>query len=448
MMLPFFCLGLILQLYVGCFNVKKKITVTYQWGRAANRKEVKSNAFLVRRQLFKFKKFRAYSSDHGEGEPSIDAAEKGANNGATNGATNRAKNTLREFYHRNCSRLRKTLELVKSGLTSIQDNLMSNSLASQLAISVSFFLLHFYMLSRHFLILFPYQLIPNHSNILMSLDLNNTLFFLMSIFFFKRFKAHFHSFKERLQLNRFTIKLQENKRKNILSVCFLLIASYVLSGYVSIYTERILTLCKLFSRPLSDNVVKSLQILTGHFIWVACSIVVFKQLLYPYFLNNESNLNLRHKDSWFFEVIYGYVFSHFVFSVVDLANNFIINRFMGEAEDEMYVDNSIDDIVSGREFVSTLLCIISPCFSAPFFEEFIYRFFVLKSLNLFMHIHYAVTFSSLFFAIHHLNIFNLLPLFFLSFLWSYIYIYTDNILVTMLIHSFWNIYVFLSSLYS
>ncbi|ANQ07217.1 Uncharacterized protein PCOAH_00017860 [Plasmodium coatneyi] len=436
MMIPFFCIGLILQLYVGCFNVKKNIVVTYQGGRVANRKEVKSSAFLVRRQLFKFKKIRSHSSDHGERKPSIDAAQNGG------------KNTLREFYHRNCRRLSKTFELVKSGLISIQDNLLSNSLASQLAISVSFFFLHFYMLSRHFLILFPYQLIPNHSNILMSLDFNNTLFFFLSIFFFKRFKDHFHSFKQRLQLNRFTIKLQDNKRKNILSVCFFLIASYVLSGYVSIYTERILTLWKLFSRPLSDNVVKSLQILTGHFIWVACSIVVFKQLLYPYFINNESNLNLRHKSSWWFEVIYGYVFSHFVFNIVDLLNNFIINRFMGEGEDDVYVDNSIDDIVSGREFISTLLCIISPCFSAPFFEEFIYRFFVLKSLNLFMHIHYAVTFSSLFFAIHHLNIFNLLPLFFLSFLWSYIYIYTDNILVTMLIHSFWNIYVFLSSLCS
>ncbi|EUD67959.1 hypothetical protein C922_01571 [Plasmodium inui San Antonio 1] len=436
MMLPLFCIGLILQLYVPCFNVNKNIIVKSQWGGVANRKEVKSSAFLLRRQLFKLKKFRVHSSDHGEGKPSIDVEQNGA------------KNTLREFYHRNCTRLRKTFELIRSGLITIQDNLLSNSLASQLAISVSFFLLHFYMLSRHFLILFPYQLIPNHSNILMSLDMNNTLFFLMSIFFFKRFKGHFHSFKERLQLNRFTIKLQEHKRKNILSISFFLIASYVLSGYVSIYTERILTLWKLFSRPLSDNVVKSLQILTGHFIWVACSIVVFKNLLYPYFVNNESNLNLRHRDSWCFQVIYGYVFSHFVFNIVDLLNNFIINRFMGEAQDEAYVDNSIDDIVSGREFVSTLLCIISPCFSAPFFEEFIYRFFVLKSLNLFMHIHYAVTFSSLFFAIHHLNIFNLLPLFFLSFLWSYIYIYTDNILVTMLIHSFWNIYVFLSSLYS
>ncbi|GAW80199.1 protease [Plasmodium gonderi] len=435
MVLNLFCIVIIFQLYVTCFTIRKTNVVIGKYGRIANGGEkVKSNVLGVRKQFFTYKRFQVHLSDD-------DKLKKKQE-------LNEGRGNLESFYHKNCNLFKKAFGFMKSGLTYVQENILTNSLKSQLTISISFFLLHFYTISRHFLILFPYQLIPNHSNILMSLDLNNTLFFLTTICFLKRLKKHFHSFKKRLQVNGFTIKLQENKKKNILSVAFLLIASYVLSGYVSIYTERILSLWKIFVHPVSENMVKSIQILTGHFIWVACSIVVFKRFLYPYFVNNESNLNFRYKDSWCFDVVYGYLFSHFVFSIVDVLNNLVINHFMTEVEDDIYMDNSIDDIVNGREFVSTLLCIISPCFSAPFFEEFIYRFFVLKSLNLFMHIHYAVMFSSLFFAIHHLNIFNLMPLFFLSFLWSYIYIYTDNVLVTMLIHSFWNIYVFLTSLYN
>ncbi|KEG01755.1 hypothetical protein YYE_03274 [Plasmodium vinckei vinckei] len=279
-----------------------------------------------------------------------------------------------------------------------------------------------------------------------SLDFNNAFLIFSSLFFLKNIISNFGSFKTRLAPNRFTIPLKEDKRKNILTVAVLFLASYILSGYVSIYAEQILRYSKSFNLDISDTTIKSLQILIGHFMWVGCSVKIFSKFLYPYFKNNVSSLNFRYKDSWCFKVIYGYVCSHYIFNIIDLLNNTIINYFHND--DDIYIENSIDNIINEKEFLSTFLCVISPCFSAPFFEEFIYRFFVLKSLSLFMNIHYAVTFSSLLFAIHHLNIFNIIPLFFLSFFWSYIYIYTDNILVTMIIHSFWNIYVFLSSLYS
>ncbi|SBT70911.1 protease, putative [Plasmodium malariae] len=436
MVLKFFCISvmLMLQLRIECFSKWKTKIGVNKYARRTNRSRANVNIVRVQKKVYNYKRFSVYMFD-----------EDSLNNTNRNTCRNTLGNYFSNFYKKNYTIFVKTLECMGNAINYVKENLFMSSLKKQLIISISFFFLHFYLLSEHFLILFPYQLIPNHSNILMSLDLNNTLVLLSTIYFLKDFSKNLQNFKQKLKFNRFILDLQENKRKNILSIAVLLIASYILSGYVSIYTEKILSYTNIFNLSLSDSIIKSLQILSGHFIWVACSIVAFKKLLYPYFKNNNSNLNFRYEDSWCFKVIYGYMCSHFIFNIVDIFNNFIIRYFNKE---EVYLDNSIDDIVNEREIISTILCIISPCFSAPFFEEFIYRFFVLKSLNSFMNIHYAVTFSSLFFAVHHLNIFNLIPLFFLSFFWSYIYIYTDNILVTMIIHSFWNIYVFLTSIYN
>ncbi|CRG96683.1 protease, putative [Plasmodium gallinaceum] len=429
MMVKLFCFSIFLWLCVKSYNIKKTQIITNRYG-IVNKNGVNYNV-LKKKKFYNYSKLKIYSSK-----------EKDSGNG-------KYKNIIRKYIFNFCLKnsiyFTNSLEYIKNILRKTKEMLFKNSLKKQIFISVSFFFIHFYLLSKHFLILFPYQLIPNHSNILMSLDLNNTLFILTSLYFLKDIKKNIEKFKQRLNFKRFKLELQENKKKNILSISVLLIASYILSGYVSLYTENILNFLKVFKFSVSDNIIKSLQILSGHFMWVVCSIIIIRRLLYPYFKHNKSNLNFLYKESWYFKVIYGYMFSHFIFNIIDVFNNIILNYFHNN---EIHFDNSIDEIVNEKELISTILCIISPCFSAPFFEEYIYRFFVLKSLNLFMNIHYSVIFSSLFFAIHHLNIFNLLPLFFLSFFWSYIYIYTDNILVTMLIHSFWNLYVFLTSLYN
>ncbi|CRG99345.1 protease, putative [Plasmodium relictum] len=429
MMFKFFYFNIFLWLYIESYNIKKTQISINRYG-IVNRNVANYNV-LKKKKFYNYNKVKIYSSK-----------EKDSVN-------RRYQNILRKyifnFYKKNSLLFIKSLEYIKNIFRKTKNILFKNSLQKQILISVCFFFLHFYLLSKHFLILLPYQLIPNHSNIFMSLDFNNTLFILASLYFLKDIKKNIEKFRQKLNFNRFKLELQENKKKNILSISVLLIASYILSGYISLYTENILSFLKVFKFSVSENIKKSLQILSGHFMWVACSIIIIRKLLYPYFKQKKSNLNFLYRESWSFKVIYGYMFSHFIFNIVDVLNNIILNYFNN---DEVYSDNSIDEIVNERELISTILCIISPCFSAPFFEEYIYRFFVLKSLNLFMNIHYSVIFSSLFFAIHHLNVFNLLPLFFLSFFWSYIYIYTDNILVTMLIHSFWNLYVFLTSLYN
>ncbi|CXI31904.1 protease, putative [Plasmodium berghei] len=428
------CFNIICCIWIKGFKINKNSSIIlHKYKKIEDHNKV--NSFFLRKikQTYTYKKFSVNLKPDDESVNNIKERK------------NIIKENIFNFYKKNIYLFSKILLYMKNGATFLTEKCTS-SIIPQLLISISFFFLHFYLLSKNFIILLPYQLIPNYSNILMGLDFNSTFFIFSSLFFLKNFISNFQSFKTRLASNKFTIPLKENKKKNILTISVLFLTSYILSGYVSIYAEQILNYSKSVNFRISDTTIKSLQILIGHFVWVGCSIKIFSKFLYPHFKNNISNLNFRYKDSWCFKVIYGYVCSHYIFNIIDLLNNTIINYFNND--DEIYIENSIDDIINEKKFLSTFLCVISPCFSAPFFEEFIYRFFVLKSLCLFMNIHYAVTFSSLLFAIHHLNIFNVIPLFFLSFFWSYIYIYTDNILITMIIHSFWNIYVFLSSLYN
>lgn len=435
---------LFLCLCVNCYRIKNPQTTVHKYEIIKKKDSTKLNFFKIKK-VYEFQKEKLYSvnEEHPDNEVKKNGEEK----------ESIVKEYLYNLYRKRFFFLSKSLERFKNlsnvTLKSIKESISENKfLMKQIGLSVSFFCLHSYLLSKHFIILFPFQLIPNHSNLLMSLDLNSTLLLLTTLYFAKDIKQNFKNLKHKLDFGRFKLDLLENKRKNIFSIAVLLVVSYVLSGYVSLYMEHLLNylnFLELSKYPISSSVIKSLQILGGHFVWVISSIVIVKKLLYPYFKKN-SNLNFRYKEQWALKVIYGYMFSHFIFNIIDVINNFLLNRFQS-ISNEVYVDNSIDEIVNEKEFWSTFLCIISPCFSAPFFEEYIYRFFVLKSLNLFMSIHYSVFFSSLLFAIHHLNIYNLLPLFCLSFFWSYIYIYTDNILVTMIIHSFWNLYVFFSSIY-
>ncbi|CAD2102876.1 protease, putative [Plasmodium vinckei] len=356
-------------MWIEGFKINKNNIIVHKYKKIGGYNKISSSALRKIKQTYTYKKFAVHLKSNDDSINNIKHR-------------NIIKEQLSNFYKKNVYLFSKILLYMKNGASFITEK-FTTSLASQILISISFFFLHFYLLSKNFIILFPYQLIPNHSNIFMGLDFNNAFLIFSSIFFLKNFISNFESFKTRLAPNRFTIPLKENKRKNILTVAVLFIASYI----------------------LSDTTIKSLQILIGHFMWVGCSVKIFSKFLYPYFKNNVSSLNFRYKDSWCFKVIYGYACSHYIFNIIDLLNNTIINYFHND--DDIYIENSIDNIINEKEFLSTFLCIISPCFSAPFFEEFIYRFFVLKSLSLFMNIHYAVTFSSLLFAIHHLNIYNL-----------------------------------------
>lgn len=76
--------------------------------------------------------------------------------------------------------------------------------------------------------------------------------------------------------------------------------------------------------------------------------------------------------------------------------------------------------------------------AAPFFEEFLFRGFLLPSLTRYMPVWGAVVLSSLLFAVAHLSLSEILPLTVLGIILGVVYTRSRNLLAPMLLHSLWN----------
>ena len=98
-----------------------------------------------------------------------------------------------------------------------------------------------------------------------------------------------------------------------------------------------------------------------------------------------------------------------------------------------------------NDLFAMFLGALAPCVSAPWWEEVLYRGFLLPALTLLMPVRAAVPVSGILFSIHHMNIPGALPLAVLGVLWALLYLMSGNLLVPILIHAMWNSRVFLGS---
>lgn len=76
--------------------------------------------------------------------------------------------------------------------------------------------------------------------------------------------------------------------------------------------------------------------------------------------------------------------------------------------------------------------------AAPFFEEFLFRGFLLPSLSRYLPVWGAILASSLLFAVAHLSLSEILPLTVLGMVMGVVYTRSRNLLAPMLLHSLWN----------
>jgi uncharacterized protein len=84
--------------------------------------------------------------------------------------------------------------------------------------------------------------------------------------------------------------------------------------------------------------------------------------------------------------------------------------------------------------------------AAPFFEELIFRGFLLPSLTKFMPVGGAIAVSAFCFALAHLNLGDLIPLTVLGMVLGFVYVRSRNLLAPMLLHCLWNSGSFVSLL--
>jgi uncharacterized protein len=101
--------------------------------------------------------------------------------------------------------------------------------------------------------------------------------------------------------------------------------------------------------------------------------------------------------------------------------------------------NPILSIASQNQDPAALLLIfVTAAIAAPFYEETLFRGFLLPSLTRYMPTWGAILLSSFLFAIVHLSLSEVLPLMALAIVLGVVYTRTQNLLASMLLHSLWN----------
>jgi len=267
----------------------------------------------------------------------------------------------------------------------------------------------------------------------------------------------------------------------------LLTVGYFSTGRFSLIFENVLYAAAGFGLPLTVPMHRSLVVLLGHLAWVVVGSAIMAGILSPkpFFgggewttsepkkeelliltRSNEGGTTLNRKAMkkkakentllrplrwytnkwdtyWLWWVVGGYFVSAWVFNIADFANQIILPPYLFAEQAEGVVSQLINP--ENNDFLASLVGYIAPCLSAPWWEEVLYRGYLLPALGLFMGFWPSVFVSGILFSVHHLSLMGAIPLMVLGWLWAALYAKSGNILVTMLIHGMWNSRVFLGS---
>lgn len=269
-------------------------------------------------------------------------------------------------------------------------------------------------------------------------------------------------------------KKEVHPRSTSIIAFVLLTVGYFSTGRFSLLFENVLYAAAGFGLPLTVPMHRSLVVLLGHLAWVVVGSAIMAGVLSPkpFFGGGwkvESN-NKEHDEKmkatktkkkkelvlrpfrwytnkwdtyWLWWAIGGYCVSAWLFNIADFVNQIILPPYLFAEQAEGVVSQLINP--ENNDFLASLVGYIAPCLSAPWWEEVLYRGYLLPALGLFMGFWPSVFVSGVLFSVHHLSLMGAIPLMVLGWLWAALYAKSGNILVTMLIHGMWNSRVFLGS---
>jgi membrane protease YdiL (CAAX protease family) len=258
----------------------------------------------------------------------------------------------------------------------------------------------------------------------------------------------------------------------------LLTIGYFSTGRLSLLFENLLYTAAGSGLPLTVPMHRSLVVLLGHLAWVGVGSAILAGVLSPrpFFGGGWTTSTPKQKDDqqkptivdrkqskkrmqkilrpyrwytnkwdtyWLWWTIGGYFVSAWLFNIADFVNQIILPPYLFAQQGEGVVAQLINP--ENNDFFASLVGYIAPCLSAPWWEEVLYRGYLLPALGLFMGFWPSVFVSGVLFSVHHLNLMGALPLMVLGWLWAALYAKCGNILVTILIHGMWNSRVFIGS---
>jgi len=248
-----------------------------------------------------------------------------------------------------------------------------------------------------------------------------------------------------------------------------LIQAYFWTGRFSLWWEdTFFYLANFF--PITIGMHRSLCVLFGHLTWIILGGSVLRLIPRPqnFFENTWYTQHYRHPISmddgtgtpstnhrnelkeedggapqWVWWTIGGYFVSSWLFNIADVINQWVLPIPILEQAQESVVSQLINP--ESNDWWASFVGYIAPCITAPWWEEVLYRGFLLPTLVLQMKYKWAVLWSGIIFSVHHLSPTGCIPLTILGWTWSLLYVKSGNLLTTIIIHAMWNSRIFLGS---
>ena len=334
-------------------------------------------------------------------------------------------------------KLYSTAKEESSNTTAISPNKSINPLL-QILIVLLTYLFHLTILTQHSLA-FPIQLIPNNKGYFQSIGYD-TLAGITSILFYITYSS-----KHPTQSSPW--KIPKTKISNSARAFTYLLLAYGMTGKFSIFFEDLFyVIGGMGIIPLTIATHRSLVVLFGHLLWVGIGSLILHLELKTFFSNKKKTkwytCQIRNTN-WLWWVIGGYFASCFVFNMSDFINQLVIPKHYFQSASEGVVSQLIQPENNDR--IASFIGYIAPCISAPWWEEVLYRGFMLPAINMILPLYPSILSSSLIFSAHHLSVTGFIPLTMLGITWAFLYSKCRNLFVTVFIHALWNSRVFLGS---
>jgi membrane protease YdiL (CAAX protease family) len=240
---------------------------------------------------------------------------------------------------------------------------------------------------------------------------------------------------------------------------YLLIQGYFMTGRFSLFWEDFLYSMAGVGFPMTIPMHRSLVVLLGHLSWIVVGGIILGVVPRPqpffgggYTRQRRDGSKKLRKARWFTSTwstywiwwtIGGYFVSSWFFNLADFANQMLLPHELFESASEGVVAQLINP--EHNDFLASLIGCLAPCWSAPWWEEVLYRGFMLPALCLHVPYWLAVWISGVVFSIHHVSATGAIPLMVLGWTWAALYAKSGNLLVTILVHAMWNSRVFLGN---
>jgi membrane protease YdiL (CAAX protease family) len=237
--------------------------------------------------------------------------------------------------------------------------------------------------------------------------------------------------------------LPAEARAQIPGVACVLLVCFALSGQVGCLLEPIVELATRAGLPVSLGAERALEILLGHFAWVAMTLYTLSSQLSPFWPSQGGRwLSIRWRSLWLWWGVGGYFGSIALYNAAEALSL----AFLPEValEGATLVHRLTGPEAGGP--IAIALGALAPCISAPPFEEVLYRAFVLASLSAYLPTALALPLQGVLFGAHHMQAKTILPLAALGSWWGLLYLKSRNLLVPMLVHVLWNSRAFLIAL--